>query len=158
MTRKHSRWRGAVGGAAALTGVLVAILFARSRCADHPEAPERDVADAPGSDSEDSGSIRAEGATPGPLNLRRPVAKRPAPKRPPLALHPADPDAVAWEELNPDERAELAKIQQWAELEHGREAHERWRDATTRAVERFQTTRAARAVGLEGIVYLGVLP
>jgi hypothetical protein len=82
----------------------------------------------------------------------------PAGKRPPFALHPADADAVTWEQLGADGRAELAAIQQWAELDHGREVHEAWRDATASAVSRFNAARAARTVGLEGTVYVGVLP
>lgn len=157
---KRLRWRVAIRGAAALTLVLVALLFARLRCGDEREVPEDRLAKDRRSLGQDL--LQPEHGdqserTAKLLSLRRPTSGRPAP-RPPFALHPADPGAWTFEDLSEDERAEIAKIQEWAELDHGREVHERWRDASARAMVRFRARRAARAVGLEGVVGLGVLP
>ena len=84
--------------------------------------------------------------------------RRPAPPRNYFTLHPADPGALAYDDLNDAGKAELEETLRWAELDHGDAVHAAFSGLARKRSRKARAETAERAIGLEGLAAIGVMP
>ena len=74
----------------------------------------------------------------------------------PFSPYPAAHDAIAYDDLEPAERARIDRAAEWAEADHGAEVHRRFSAASHQAAQRAALHLATTQSGLSGIDELGV--
>lgn len=81
---------------------------------------------------------------------------RPLAAREHVSLYDSDRANWPFHELEENDRRDLERAEQWAEIDHGVGVHEGYRGLTREGVNRARSEAAARVAGLVGTENLGV--
>jgi len=82
--------------------------------------------------------------------------RRPLKARNHFTLHPADPGALSYEDLNEEEKVTLDAARDWAELSHGDDVHAAYRTLSQKRSAKAKAASAEQAIGLRNRSLLGV--
>jgi hypothetical protein len=91
-----------------------------------------------------------------PVEVARQEGERPLRQRDPFAPYPALPGAKTFEDLTPEERADVEAGQEWAEVDSGEPVHQAWKRATQFGLQRARAKSAERDIGLVDLGGAGV--